>query len=113
MPFRIANAATEADPDVFSGSRLVGRAPVPGLPAPEPANGNAEVRPEANVVDVAFEPVTVFAAPSASSLPVADTAETVIVTLLAERRALQGDYDHPHTDGGCAFCRRAVSAYQR
>ena len=113
MPFRIASAATEADPDLITGRRIAVDRP-PALPAPEAAKASGNARENENVVDVAFEPVTVIApAPASPAPPAAEAAEQVITTLLSERRAAQGgDYDHPHTAGDCPFCRRAVAAYR-
>ena len=45
------------------------------------------------------------------SVPAADP-EQLITTLRAERARIHGGFSHPHTAGGCAFCRRAVAAYR-
>ena len=45
------------------------------------------------------------------SQPAADP-ELVIATLRAERAQIYGGYSHPHTAGGCVFCRRAAAAYR-
>ncbi|HVR64456.1 MAG TPA: hypothetical protein VMU50_21295 [Polyangia bacterium] len=111
MPLGIASAATEADPALVAGTRVsVDRARA--LPAPKPEQVDTGGDANENIVDVAFEPVSVFAAPPPSTTPVADAAELVIATLLSERRAAQGDYSHPHTPGDCPFCRRAAAAYR-
>lgn len=108
MPFRIENAASEADPEFFSGGRgITARPSVVALAAPPRAGDES-----GDVVDVAFEPVTVFSAAPANDRAPADAIADVILTLQTEQRAANGGRDHPHAASDCPFCRRAVAFYR-
>jgi hypothetical protein len=95
------------------------------VPMSAPGGSRPSGRPVDRVVWRAGAPALVEAradSPSPTKLrgPVVDVAwsqapvdaDLLIATLRAERAAVHGGFDHPHTATGCVFCRRAAAAYR-